>query len=131
MGPRGNKKCARPFRRIIVPELATSFPDASGATAFARPFLTLRLRVTGQRSILQLGSGWANGAKLPKGAKGNGEKKPPLQEGAPPMAIYMLHGKGDIPHSVARALCSLGLLRDSQFAIHFSIVVLSIVLSIV
>jgi hypothetical protein len=72
-----------------VPELATSFPDASGAAAFARPFLTLRLRVAGKRSILQLGSGWANGAKLPKGGKGNGEKKPPLPEGAPPTATYM------------------------------------------
>ena len=90
MGSHGNRKCARPFRRAIVPELATSFPDASGAAAFARPFLTLRLRVAGQRSILQLGSGWANGAKLPKGGNGKGAKKeaPPLPKGTPPAATY-------------------------------------------
>ena len=35
------------------------------------------------------------------------------------------------PICVARALCSLGLLRDSQFIIHFSVVVLPVVLSTV
>jgi hypothetical protein len=70
-------------------------------------------------------------------AAGGGGALPALFElpRAACQAIAAAAGAGALrvvsPICVARALCSLGLLRDSQFIIHFSVVVLPVVLSTV